>query len=241
MHFRSKKCHFKNVGKPNQIRSSTNFPQDKRALAGLLWLGKLGPRGRPASEGGLEVGVGRLRKGRGCLEGGSRPGVGHPGSKLRRMGKGAFGSGYTTSFCRQSRSAWVRLSATTWAPARLKATATARPIPARARERECLEGAPAASIPPSWAPADTFARPRHQSPAAHKALHPGGQAASTTTRLCLRGGGRQLPPSGRNAPSWPLSLPMAASLLANPGVALRRETPPSPAEHLALLIHLAPR
>lgn len=42
----------------------------------------------------------------------------------------------STSFCRLSRSAWVRLSATTRAPARLRATATARPIPATRGAKE---------------------------------------------------------------------------------------------------------
>lgn len=45
-----------------------------------------------------------------------------------------------TSFRRSSRSAWVRLRATTWAPARLRATATARPIPAKRTERKFLGG-----------------------------------------------------------------------------------------------------
>lgn len=103
-------------------------------------------------------------------------------------GRGGRSGDPGTSLARLSRSPAVRLSAVTRAPARLSATATARPIPAgtRRQPRPPAPPAPPAARPPLPAPVTRARRPR-------KLLGCG----SMLRALCGRARGR----AGRGGPS----------------------------------------
>lgn len=136
---------------------------------------------------------------------GERP-RGSPGARggVIGAGKGGMRRGSGTSRARLSKSAAVRLSAVTLAPALLSATATARPIPG-GRRYETRPGPTPAPGPP---PGVTFAGPSHQGPAAAEAemrLHApaglwpgraagrGGSGGRASSAIFARFRGRALP------------------------------------------------